>query len=60
VNIPGSFKCDCASGFTGPRCETNINECQSNPCQNQGTCLDDTAAFRCICMPGKLKRFVDA
>ncbi|GIY72356.1 neurogenic locus notch homolog protein 2 [Caerostris extrusa] len=33
------------AGFTGPRCEININECDSNPCQNEGTCLDERGGF---------------
>ncbi len=32
---PG-YECLCNSGFTGIHCESNINECQSNPCQNHG------------------------
>lgn len=52
VNTPGSFICDCALGFTGPRCEMNINECASHPCLNDGTCLDEIGRFRCICMEG--------
>ncbi|CAH1401168.1 unnamed protein product [Nezara viridula] len=52
VNTPGSFMCNCTQGFTGPRCETNVNECESHPCQNEGSCLDDPGTFRCVCMPG--------
>ncbi|CAB0002147.1 unnamed protein product, partial [Nesidiocoris tenuis] len=52
VNTPGSFMCNCTQGFTGPRCETNVNECESHPCQNDGSCLDDPGTFRCVCMPG--------
>lgn len=52
VNTPGSFACNCTQGFTGPRCETNVNECESHPCQNEGSCLDDPGTFRCVCMPG--------
>lgn len=53
VNTPGSFACNCTQGFTGPRCETNVNECESHPCHNDGSCLDDPGTFRCVCMPGK-------
>lgn len=27
-------------GITGKNCETNINECDSNPCSKYGTCND--------------------
>jgi hypothetical protein len=30
----------------------NINECESSPCQNNGTCIDGVAAFSCVCRPG--------
>ena len=53
VNTPGSFQCNCSNGFTGPRCEININECQSSPCQNEGSCLDKIGQFTCLCMDGK-------
>lgn len=33
----------------GPNCQTNINECASNPCLNQGTCIDDVAGYKCNC-----------
>jgi len=35
---------------SGPNCQTNINECASNPCLNQGTCIDDVAGYKCNCV----------
>ena len=36
-----SFSCICDAGYTGTRCNTEINECQpTNPCQNGGSCTD--------------------
>ena len=52
INTAGSFRCQCPAGFTGPRCETDINECDANPCQNYGTCLDEKGFYKCLCMPG--------
>lgn len=34
------------------RCETEIDECQSNPCLNGATCLDRLNHFQCECVPG--------
>ena len=33
-----SFSCSCAEGYEGDHCETNINDCDPNPCENGGTC----------------------
>jgi hypothetical protein len=44
--------CGCLSGFSGDICQTNINECSSNPCQNGGTCVDQINSFTCSCPSG--------
>ena len=33
------YNCSCAAGFTGQLCETNIDDCVMNPCENEGTCM---------------------
>ena len=38
---------------TGRECENNIQECDSTPCQNGGTCEDGIAEFSCKCPDGK-------
>lgn len=35
-----------------PRCKTNIDECESSPCQYGGTCVDGIARYECVCIPG--------
>lgn len=40
------------SHFSGSLCEINIDECQSSPCMNNGTCLDLSDGFKCICPSG--------
>lgn len=54
VNTDGSFTCNCGRGYTGPRCEQDVNECASSPCQNDGTCLDRIGEYTCICMSGMI------
>lgn len=33
-----SFTCECATGYTGQLCHSDIDECPIHPCQNGGTC----------------------
>lgn len=41
-------------GYTGARCEININECeiQPGPCLNHGVCFDTYGGYVCHCQPG--------
>uniref|UniRef100_A0A8C2XCD3 Sushi, nidogen and EGF like domains 1 n=1 Tax=Cyclopterus lumpus TaxID=8103 RepID=A0A8C2XCD3_CYCLU len=47
-----SFTCSCLAGFTGRRCQIDVDECASHPCQNGGTCEDQINSFLCRCPPG--------
>lgn len=51
--------CSCRSGFRGPRCEVNINECARNPCANGATCIDRINDYTCNCTPGYTGRHCD-
>ena len=33
-------------------CETDIDDCDPNPCQNEGTCTDGVNSFTCDCATG--------
>ena len=48
-NLPGSYECDCYSGYTGNICETDIDDCNSNSCLNGGSCIDGNVTFICLC-----------
>ena len=45
-------KCFCPAGFTGDTCQTNVNECASQPCYNGGTCVDSPQGYTCKCPVG--------
>ena len=46
------------SGYSGPNCEIDINECEPDPCVH-GSCTDLTAAFSCDCEQGWEGRLCD-
>ena len=42
------YNCSCVLGFTGLHCETNIDDCASEPC-TEGVCVDGINKFTCNC-----------
>uniref|UniRef100_A0A3Q1EF22 Delta-like protein n=1 Tax=Acanthochromis polyacanthus TaxID=80966 RepID=A0A3Q1EF22_9TELE len=48
----GQFSCECEEGFTGTYCHENINDCESAPCLNGGTCIDKVSQYKCVCAGG--------
>ncbi|CAI9734458.1 protein jagged-1b-like isoform X3 [Octopus vulgaris] len=47
------FVCECQSGYQGTYChETSWHSCDSNPCQNGGTCVNSGDSFTCFCKEG--------
>ena len=42
----------CPPGFTGSSCQTDVDECTPNPCQNGGMCTDGGNSFACQCPHG--------
>ncbi|XP_055973137.1 sushi, von Willebrand factor type A, EGF and pentraxin domain-containing protein 1 [Sorex fumeus] len=46
------YSCLCPRGYTGLKCEIDINECSSLPCLNNGICKDQVGEFICECPSG--------
>jgi len=43
------WHCSCVAGYIGESCETNVDECASNPCDNFATCQDLVNDYICHC-----------
>uniref|UniRef100_A0A1I8FU46 Notch n=1 Tax=Macrostomum lignano TaxID=282301 RepID=A0A1I8FU46_9PLAT len=56
-NDSGTILCQCPFGYSGRRCESPVNPCDSNPCRRGGTCVaglanGDPTNYTCLCKPG--------
>ncbi|XP_078588480.1 uncharacterized protein LOC144869248 [Branchiostoma floridae x Branchiostoma japonicum] len=47
-----TYTCDCPAGFSGEKCGTNDDGCESDPCQNGGQCQDGVNSYTCTCAAG--------
>ena len=46
------YNCTCEKGYTGYKCQHNIDECIGNACTNGATCLDGIGNYTCQCPAG--------
>ena len=49
-----SYTCNCTgSGYTGPSCSEDVNECQTTkPCHPNATCINHLGTYECNCQLG--------
>ncbi|CAI9731602.1 neurogenic locus protein delta-like [Octopus vulgaris] len=52
VEIHTGYRCHCAEGFTGDRCEKHVKSCDKIVCENHGTCVMGEVGGWCACPKG--------
>ena len=53
------YVCECTAGYGGEDCQTDVDECASQPCRNGGSCMHILGgagpgfiSYHCACAPG--------
>ncbi|XP_026669674.1 sushi, von Willebrand factor type A, EGF and pentraxin domain-containing protein 1-like [Ceratina calcarata] len=44
-----SYRCECVDGYSGENCTIKKDYCESNPCLNNGKCVNKASSYTCIC-----------
>ncbi|XP_031570608.1 neurogenic locus Notch protein-like, partial [Actinia tenebrosa] len=50
--VDDTHRCECKAGFTGNLCDQEIKPCDSTPCLNGATCINNADQFGCTCSAG--------
>jgi hypothetical protein len=49
--VPG-YVCECAEGWVGDHCGTDVDECADEPCLHAYGCENSPGSYTCSCEPG--------
>lgn len=52
IFLSRSYQCKCDAGWAGVNCDVDKDECESNPCQQGGTCENLVNGYKCTCVKG--------
>ncbi|EDO34599.1 predicted protein [Nematostella vectensis] len=50
--VGNEYRCVCALGYKGDRCDSKYTVCFPNPCKNFATCTEHPNDYECTCHPG--------
>ena len=53
VGVQTAYRCLCSKDYRGKDCDTPLNLCYSNPCQENGKCVSTEESYSCICNTGR-------
>ncbi|KAK3102280.1 hypothetical protein FSP39_010178 [Pinctada imbricata] len=62
INMEGTFRCNCPSGFIGSTCSERTEKCNFHgevSCQNNGTCFKKNGVPVCACTSGWTGRYCE-
>ena len=53
MNLYNDYYCDCAGGYTGRGCTSDLDECATGTatCLNGGACINQSPGYSCQCSP---------
>ena len=46
------YNCSCLTGYSGRYCDEDYDDCLSEPCASNMTCIDAFNNYTCVCEPG--------
>ena len=56
IDGSNSYSCECGFGFSGNRCQENIEDCRNDLCGVSGVCIDLVGDYMCNCTEGTAGR----
>ncbi|XP_031570222.1 protein HEG homolog 1-like [Actinia tenebrosa] len=46
------YRCRCKKGYSGEKCQLDVNECETKPCDANAACINTKGSYQCTCNSG--------